>query len=184
MGGRHTPVLGFVACSGSGKTTLLTRLIPVLRQRGLRCAVIKHSHHDVEVDVPGKDSHRLRKAGASQVLLASPYRRFWVEEGDGQTEPSLDDMLAQLQHDRIDLVLVEGFRQADMAKIEIHRPSRGTPLLCRDDADVIALASDDAVEFPAPLRRLPLNDANAVADFIISWIADPDAIVGRDSAAD
>jgi len=101
------PVLGFAAVSGTGKTTLLTRLIPVLCERGLRCAVIKHSHHDVEIDRPGKDSHRLREAGAGQVILASPHRTFWVQEGDGISEPRLSDLLARLDTASLDLVLVE-----------------------------------------------------------------------------
>lgn len=166
-----TPLLGFVAWSGSGKTTLLTRLIPQLRQRGLCCGVVKHSHHDVEVDVPGKDSYRLREAGASQVLLASPYRRFWVEEGDGETEPQLAETLAGLAMDRLDLVLVEGFRHAAMPKIEIHRPICGMPLLCREDTDVFALATDGEPAEPCDLPRLPLNDAGVVADFILAWMA-------------
>ena len=88
-------MLGFVAASGTGKTTLLTRLIPALRARDIRCAAIKHSHHDFDIDVPSKDSYRLREAGAQQVLLASPYRILSVEQGDGQTEPRLVDLLAR-----------------------------------------------------------------------------------------
>lgn len=167
------PVLAFVASSGSGKTTLLTRLLPELRERNVRCAVIKHSHHDVEVDVPGKDSYRLREAGAAQVLLASPHRRFWVEEGDGETEPALQDMLRRLDLSRVDLVLVEGYRHAGLPKIEVHRPVRGKPLLCTHDRDVIALATDAAPGMDVNLPQLPLNDAVTVAAFIVDWMGDP-----------
>ncbi|WP_456448059.1 molybdopterin-guanine dinucleotide biosynthesis protein B, partial [Thiolapillus sp.] len=83
------PVLGFAAFSGSGKTSLLEKLIPLLREQGLRLALIKHSHHDFEMDKPGKDSDRLRRAGAGQILLASKYRTAWIREGDGNTEPDL-----------------------------------------------------------------------------------------------
>ena len=102
------PLLGFAAYSGTGKTTLLTRLIPLLKARGLRCAAIKHSHHDFDIDVPGKDSHRMREAGAEQVVLASPHRTFWVGEGDGHTEPGLAELVDRLDLARLDLVLVEG----------------------------------------------------------------------------
>jgi molybdopterin-guanine dinucleotide biosynthesis protein B len=165
------PVLGFVAASGTGKTTLLTRLIPALRERGLRCAVIKHSHHDVEIDRPGKDSHRLREAGAGQVILASPHRIFWVQEGDGVSEPRLADLLGRLDSTSLDLILVEGFRSERLPKIEIHRPVLGAPLLCAEDPDIIALASDDAVyAAPARVPLLALNRPVEVAEFIVSWL--------------
>lgn len=166
------PVLGFVAASGTGKTTLLSRLIPQLRKRGLRCAVIKHSHHDFEIDRPGKDSHRLREAGAGQVLLASPHRTFLVEEGDGSSEPVLADLLSRLNPAMMDLVLVEGFRQEHLPKIEIHRPVLGAPLLFPGDPDIFALATDTE-PFGAPaLPRLPLNEPVVIADFVAEWVRD------------
>lgn len=164
------PVLGFVAFSGTGKTTLLSKLIPALKARGVRCAVIKHSHHDFEIDKPGKDSHRLREAGADQVILASPHRTFWVKEGDGESEPQLMDLVARLDPAGLDLVLVEGFRGEAIAKIEVHRPSLGTPLLCLEDDDIIALASDAAPDAVLPVPRLPLNDVAAVAEFVHGWL--------------
>ena len=103
------PVLGLAARSGTGMTTLLERLIPALRAAGVRVAVIKHSHHDIELDRPGKDSHRLREAGADQIMLASPYRSFWVGEGDGETLPPLPELLDRLDVGCIDLVLLEGY---------------------------------------------------------------------------
>lgn len=164
------PVLGFVAVSGMGKTTLLSRLIPQLRKRGLRCAVIKHSHHDFEIDRPGKDSHRLREAGAGQVLLASPHRTFWVQEGDGVSEPGLADLLGHLDLESIDLVLVEGFRHERLPKIEIHRPELGMPLLCGDDPDFIALATDAEPDGFSRLPLLPLNEPDTIADFVLGWL--------------
>lgn len=165
------PVLGFVAASGTGKTTLLTRLIPALRERGLHCAVIKHSHHDVEIDRPGKDSHRLREAGAGQVILASPHRTFWVQEGDGVSEPGLADLLDRLDSATLDLVLVEGFRTEHLPKIEVHRPALAAPLLCADDPEIIALATDAVVRSaPAHLSLLALNRPGQVADFIVAWL--------------
>ena len=164
------PILGFVAASGTGKTTLLSRLIPRLQARGLRSAVIKHSHHDFEVDRPGKDSHRLREAGAGQVLLASPHRMFLVQEGDGVSEPQLADLLGRLNPRAMDLVLVEGFRQESLPKIEIHRPVLGAPLLCTGDPDIIALATDGEPTGAPALPRLPLNEPDVIADFVVDWV--------------
>ena len=165
-----TPVLGFVAASGTGKTTLLSRLIPQLRKRGLRCSVIKHSCHDFEIDSPGKDSHRLREAGAGQVLLASPHRSFWVQEGDGVSEPDLADLLGHLNPQTVDLVLVEGFRHETLPKIEVHRAVLGAPLLCLEDPDVVALATDVVLDVAPALPQLPLNEPHLIADFIVGWM--------------
>jgi len=165
------PVIGFAAYSGTGKTTLLRRLIPALKARGLRPALIKHSHHDFEIDTPGKDSYELRKAGADQVLLASRHRyALIVETPEREGDPVLADLLERLDADRADLVLVEGFRHAAFPKIELHRPALGKPLLFPEDPHIIAVASDA----PLPVEtRLPLLDLNAVdriADFLVDYL--------------
>lgn len=161
------PVLGVVAYSGTGKTTLLERLIPCLTRQGVRVAAVKHSHHDFEIDKKGKDSDRLRHAGAGQVVLASQYRTALIIEEDRQTEPDLKQQLERLDHEKLDLVLVEGFRQFDIPKLEIHRPSLAKPLLCNTDSNVIALACDEipAVEISIPV--LPLNDEQEICTYII-----------------
>ncbi|WP_456379005.1 molybdopterin-guanine dinucleotide biosynthesis protein B [Thiolapillus sp.] len=164
------PVLGFAAFSGSGKTTLLEQLIPRLRCSGVQLALIKHSHHDFEMDKPGKDSDRLRKAGANQILLASKYRSAWIREGDGETEPDLAELLARLDTKGLDLVLVEGFRDEPIPKIEIHRPSLGKPLLCREDGEVIAVAVDRHPDQEVPVPLLALNQPGEISDFVISWL--------------
>ncbi|WP_457674198.1 molybdopterin-guanine dinucleotide biosynthesis protein B [Thiolapillus sp.] len=164
------PVLGFAAFSGSGKTTLLEKLIPILREGGIRLALIKHSHHDFGMDRPGKDSDRLRRAGAGQILLASKYRTAWIREGDGKTEPDLGELLQRLDTRNLDLVLVEGFRDQPIAKVEIHRPSLGKPLLCLEDPHIVALAVDEAPTQQTPVPLLPLDDAGAVAEFVLSWL--------------
>ena len=164
------PVIGFAATSGSGKTTLLTELIPELRRRGFRPGVIKHSHHDFDIDRPGKDSYRLRKAGAAQLVLASPYRCFWVEERDGITEPKLDELLDRLDPAKLDLVLVEGFRDAAMPKIEIHRPALGRPLLATGDRNIVAVATDAPPPAHPDVPLLPLNEPATVAEFIIAHL--------------
>ncbi len=163
-------VLGFAAFSGSGKTTLLEQLIPLLRGSGLKLALIKHSHHDFEMDKPGKDSDRLRKAGAGQILLASKYRSAWIREGDGETEPDLAELLTRLDTRGLDLVLVEGFRDEPIPKIEIHRPSLGKPLLCLEDDQVIAVAVDRRPSQEVPVPLLALSQPGEISDFVLSWL--------------
>jgi molybdopterin-guanine dinucleotide biosynthesis protein MobB len=162
------PLIGFSAFSGTGKTTLLKRLLPILRQRGLRVGVIKHAHHQFDIDHPGKDSHELRMAGANQMLVASRRRMALVSEFDnGHPEPTLEELLSALDPDKLDLVLVEGFKQAALPKIELHRPSLGKPLLCLKDPQIIAIATDETVPAaPATLPHLNLNDPQAIATFI------------------
>lgn len=161
-----TPVLAFIAYSGTGKTTLLEQLIPRLRSRGLRLAVVKHTHHHFDIDRPGKDSYRLREAGAAQVMVAS--RKRWAlitEHADQRDEPRLEELLAQLDHPHLDLILVEGFKHEAVAKFELHRKALGKPYLFPDDRDVIAIVSDS--EPPATeLPRFALNDLEAIAEFI------------------
>lgn len=164
------PLLGFAAYSGTGKTTLLVKVLPLLRARGLRVAMIKHAHHDFDIDQPGKDSYELRKAGAEQMLIASNFRRALMTETPAGSEPQLDELLAELNLEAIDLVLVEGFRHHAFAKIELHRPSTGKDLIFPGDKDVVAVASDAVIETGA-LPLLDLNSAQAVADFIVRWLS-------------
>ena len=165
------PVLGFAAFSGTGKTTLLRQLIPLLKARGLRIGLIKHAHHESDIDKPGKDSYELRKAGASQVMLSSSRRRAIITEFDFPVEPSLNDELRFMDQTQLDILLVEGFKDATFPKVELHRSSLGRPLLFRDDPDIIAIAldSDTVLEPPPPshIVRLDLNDTPAIAGFIL-----------------
>lgn len=166
---REKPVLGFAAFSGTGKTTLLVKLLPLLVKRGIRVGMIKHAHHDFDIDTPGKDSYQLRKAGARQMLVASSRRRALVTETAAQQEPQLEELIDMLDLDSIDLILVEGFKHLAFPKIELHRAGLGHPLLFREDKNIIALAADDTPD----LRDLPLLDINnpdAIADFVIAWL--------------
>ncbi|MEJ2694539.1 MAG: molybdopterin-guanine dinucleotide biosynthesis protein B [Candidatus Thiodiazotropha sp.] len=160
------PVIGFAAYSGTGKTTLLKQLIPLLRADGVRPGVIKHAHHQVEFDVPGKDSYVLRKAGAGQVLLASANRWALMGEEPGGREPELPTLLKRMDLTELDLVLVEGFRHIAFPKIELHRPSLDTPLLCEADDSIFAVAADEEVALPPSLPLLNLNDPPVIAAFI------------------
>jgi len=163
------PVLGFAAFSGTGKTTLLKQLIPSLADRGIRVGVIKHAHHNFDIDQPGKDSYELRKAGARQMLVASSRRWALMTEADNGTEPRLDDLIGRLDLDNIDLVLVEGFKHVPFSRIELHRPALGHPLLYPDDNSVIAVATDTPVD-TGSLPWLDINDAAAVTEFVLTWL--------------
>ena len=163
------PVLGFVAPSGTGKTTLLRQLIPLLRRAGLRVGVVKHTHHDFEIDQPGKDSYELRQAGAVETLLASGTRWALISERDDEGDADLDAVLARLDASRLDLVLVEGFKGAAIPKIELHRgPAR--EWFYQADPGVIALATDGDPPGGRPVSLLDINSPGAVAAFILAWM--------------
>lgn len=159
-------VLGFAGYSGSGKTTLIEALLPRLEAEGRVVSVIKQSHHDFEVDVPGKDSWRHRQAGAREVLLTSSHRWMLVHELHGRQEPSLAEHLCRLSP--CDLVLVEGFRHAELPKIEVWREANDRPWLHPHDAHIIAVVADAKPAGALPL--LNLNDVAAIAAFILEWL--------------
>ncbi|MCU7916065.1 MAG: molybdopterin-guanine dinucleotide biosynthesis protein B [Candidatus Thiodiazotropha sp. (ex Gloverina cf. vestifex)] len=166
------PLIGFSAFSGTGKTTLLKKLLPILSDKGLRIVMIKHAHHQFEIDHPRKDSYELRKAGAVKTLVASRRRMALVIEfGEDHPEPTLRETLTTLDPDGIDLVLVEGFKREDFPKIELYRVSLGKPLLCRKDPHIIAIASDTTLsDVPAELPQLNLNKPEDVAGFIQNYL--------------
>src|ERR1700744_6308470 len=158
-------IIGLAGWSGSGKTTLVTNVIPVLVQRGLKVATVKHAHHEFDIDQPGKDSWLHRQAGATEVLVASANRFALIHELRGAPERSLEELVARLAP--ADIVLVEGFRHGAHPKIEIFRPVVGKKPLHPDDPNIVAVASPEPVA-GLLLPWLPLNDANAIADFILS----------------
>ena len=152
-------VIGLAGWSGAGKTTLLTRLIPNLRESGLRVSVIKHAHHKFDVDVPGKDSWRHREAGAEEVLVSSGHRWALMHELRGAREPRLPDLLKKLS--RVDLVVVEGYKSEPHRKIEVYRAANAKPFLFPDDTGIVGVVSDIAVETTLPTAHL--DDIPAVA---------------------
>lgn len=168
----NVPVIGFAAYSGTGKTTLLKQLLPRLKRRGLRVGVIKHAHHQFDIDYPGKDSFEIRAAGAQQVLIGSAKRWALITERPEGNDPSLAEMLAQLTPGGLDLIIVEGFRDEAFPKIELHRPALKRPLLSTHDASIIAIATDAPLAAPVALPVLDLNDAEAIENFVIAYCRD------------
>lgn len=164
---KNIPVLGIAAYSGTGKTTLLRKVLPSLRAHGLRVAMIKHAHHSFDTDVPGKDSYELRKAGATQMLVASRHRWALVTETGDAAEPRLEELLTHLDHGNTDLILVEGFKAEAFPKIELHRPSLGNPLLCSLDRSIIAVAVDAPLAHDPGIPVLDLNQPEQIIDFIL-----------------
>jgi molybdopterin-guanine dinucleotide biosynthesis adapter protein len=158
-------VLGFAGFSGSGKTTLLEKLITSLVDRGVSLSLVKHAHHSFDVDTPGKDSYRHRVAGCTEVLVTSKRRWALVHELRDEAEPDLFQQIERLAP--CDLVLVEGFKQAPIAKIEVRRAALGSPLLHPGDANVIALASDERLDTALP--QFHIDDAGAIAAFVIDY---------------
>ncbi|MDH5301301.1 MAG: molybdopterin-guanine dinucleotide biosynthesis protein B [Gammaproteobacteria bacterium] len=166
------PIVGFVAYSGSGKTTLLEKIIPLFRQQGLRVAIIKHAHHDFDIDHPGKDSYRLRHAGATQTIVASAQRWALIHENPSpDAEPNLNELIKQLDERQLDLILVEGFKHESIPRIEIHRPSLGKPLLCLQDPRIIALACDERPNDAPIIPQLDVNKPNEIVEFILGYFA-------------
>lgn len=163
------PLLAIAAWSGSGKTTLLKALITVLCARGVRPGIIKHTHHNMDVDKPGKDSYELRKAGAAQTLVASQQR--WALMTETPEEPALDlaYLASRMDSSKLDIILVEGFKHEPTAKIVLFRRAAGHDVdeLMLDE-HVVAVASDIALNVSVP--TLDLNDVEAIADFILAWM--------------
>lgn len=165
------PVLGFVAYSGSGKTTLLARLIPKLKSRGLRIGVIKHAHHNFDIDKPGKDSYVLRQAGCQQTLVASKNRwALMVETPDNNDDPWLPELISQLDQKQLDLILVEGFKHVRFPKLEINRSELNKPLLCNQDPDIIAVISDRPLDISDDTAILDINNDEQIIQYIIKFI--------------
>jgi len=161
------PVLGFAARSGTGKTTLLTYVIPRLKTAGLRIGLIKNTHHDVDIDKPGKDSYRLRKAGGTPVVLVSTHRRAVITEIESDDEPLLSDQLSVFSKLTTDLIVVEGFKHESFPKIELHRKELSMPFLFPSDPSIIAVASNTS-NINCKLPILDINNPEQVANFIMN----------------
>ncbi|EHR5761237.1 molybdopterin-guanine dinucleotide biosynthesis protein MobB [Vibrio parahaemolyticus] len=181
---KHTlniPILGFAAYSGTGKTTLLEALLPKLTEAGLRIGMLKHAHHNFDVDKPGKDSYRLRKAGASQMLIASR-NRFALMTETPEAEAEFEYLLTRFDEDKLDVVLVEGCKNIAFPKIELHREEVGKPWLYPHDENIIAIASDSA-ELDSELPQMNINDLDAIAQFVLQYVQDAKAPKSKEKDA-
>ncbi|EIZ1343742.1 bifunctional molybdopterin-guanine dinucleotide biosynthesis adaptor protein MobB/molybdopterin molybdotransferase MoeA [Vibrio parahaemolyticus] len=181
---KHTlniPILGFAAYSGTGKTTLLEALLPKLTEAGLRIGMLKHAHHNFDVDKPGKDSYRLRKAGASQMLIASR-NRFALMTETPEAEAEFEYLLTRFDEDKLDVVLVEGCKNIAFPKIELHREEVGKPWLYPHDDNIIAIASDSA-ELDSELPQMNINDLDAIAQFVLQYVQDAKAPKSKEKGA-
>lgn len=161
---RSPRVFGFAGWSGAGKTTLIVKVIEHLSARGLRVSLVKHAHHDFDIDTPGKDSHRHRMAGAHEVLVSSRNRFALIRELRGAPELTLQDALARLAP--CDLILIEGYKRERVPKMEVWRAEVGKPLLYKLDAEIIAVATDDPLADTA-VRRFALRDVAGIAEFVL-----------------
>ncbi len=159
-------IIGIAGYSGSGKTTLIEKVIPCLVAMGFRVSLIKHAHHEFDLDRPGKDSHRHRLAGATEVLVTSSQRWAMMHELRGAPEPTLEEQLKHFAP--CDVVIVEGWKHHAMPKIEVHRKLAEKPLLFPNDSSVIAVASDESLATALP--QFHLDDAASVAAFIVSTL--------------
>ena len=163
------PVLAIAAWSGTGKTSLLKKLIPALYARGIRTGVIKHTHHNMDIDKPGKDSYELRRAGATQTMVASTQRWALMTETPENDILDLNYLVSRMDHSALDLVLVEGFKHEPVTKILLFRQDTGHGVdELTLDQDVIAVASDVSLTIQMPV--LNLNDTDEIADFIEVWL--------------
>lgn len=160
-------ILGFVGFSGAGKTTILTKVIQQLKAKGYAIAAIKHSHHHFDIDRPGKDSFRLREAGADQVIIGSKHRFALMVELNQGKEPNLKILLNQLNINELDFIFIEGFKHESFPKIEVHRPELGHPLLAPTDTDIIAIATNQT-SFATNKTILSLDDPTEIVAFILS----------------
>lgn len=159
-------IFGFAGYSGSGKTTLIEKLIPLFTEKGVTVSLIKHAHHTFDVDQPGKDSYRHRKAGCAEVLVTSSRRWVLMHELRGAPEPHLGEQIQHLAP--CDLVLIEGFKREHIPKIEVYRAEVGEPLIHPHDPGVVAIAGDRRLDTKLP--QFDLNDAPAIASFVLSHV--------------
>lgn len=156
-------VFGVVGWKNSGKTGLVERLVQEITGRGYTVSTIKHAHHAADIDRPGRDSHRHRMAGATEVALSSSTRFAIMHELRGAPEPGLGDLLARLSP--VDLVLVEGFKGEQHPKIEARRAEVTEDPLAPGDPTIAAVASDRPTDLGLPV--FDLDDTGAIADFIV-----------------
>ena len=171
-------VFGIAGHSGMGKTALLERILPELRSRGLVVSLIKHSHKDLDIDRPGKDSYRLREAGCQELILMGRHRWALMHELRENAEPSISYLLSKLQ--ACDLVLIEGFKQGDFPKLEVWRAEIGKSPLWPSLPSIEAIATDGTMTISGK-PVLALSDVSGIVDFIYQHAAESDVILSTEA---
>jgi len=172
-----TPLVGFLAYSGTGKTTLLVKLISVLSAKGIRVGMIKHAHHTFDIDQPGKDSYILRRAGACEMLIGSASRWALMVDAKKDQEFSLQDHIQRMDQDNLDLILVEGYKLEAIPKIELIRPSLGNDLFFPNDANIIAVATDEPLTVKTDLPMLDINNPDQIVAFICERVLEKSVLI-------
>jgi len=166
MSGVTPPMIGIAGYKHVGKTTMVERLVAEFARRGLRVATVKHAHHHIEIDEPGRDSHRHRLAGAQEVAVVSSGRWALMAELRGQPEPSLAQVVARFSP--ADVIIIEGYKTHDFPKIEVRRKAVTRSKLAGEVPNVVAVASDG---MPEPgLPDLDIDDTGAIADFVAAYL--------------
>jgi len=156
-------VFGFAGWSGSGKTTLIEQLIPRFVLQGMSVSLIKHAHHQFDIDRPGKDSYRHRHAGCTEVMVTSDVRWALMHELRGESEHTLEQQIERMAP--VDLLLVEGWKSQPLPKLEVYREANGKPLLFPGDGHIVAIASDVPVETKLP--RFEIGDYDGIAQHVL-----------------
>jgi len=159
-------IFGITGWKNSGKTHLMERLVAEFKSRSLSVSTIKNAHHGFDVDQPGKDSFRHRQAGAQEVLIASEKRWVLMHENSDEVQPSLTDLIKKMS--KVDLVLIEGFKQERHFKIEVVRKVRDQNLIAENDPTILAVASD--VDISTEKTCINLNDTIGIANFIGNYL--------------
>ena len=169
---QNKKLIGFAAYSGTGKTTLIKDVVMILKKSNYSVSVIKHAHHNFDIDQPGKDSYEIRKSGAENMLISSENRWALMHENMNNDELTLIDLINLLEKIKYDLILVEGFKAESFPKIELYRAeiSKDRELLSSSDKNVVAIATEQKTKLETSLPVLDINNPQNIADFIINFL--------------
>jgi len=167
---KNNKIIGFAGYSGVGKTTILTQVIKILSAKGYKISVIKHAHHNFDIDKPGKDSYELRKSGAQEVLVSSKTRWVVIHENYEEKECNLNELIEKINPDNVDIIIVEGFKNEKFPKIEIYRKGISKTKLHERDNNIIAVATDKPSIIDTKINILNLNNPDQISEFIIDLI--------------
>ena len=164
-------IIGFAAFSGTGKTTLIKKIVSILSKKKYTVSVIKHAHHNFDLDQPGKDSYEIRKSGAENILISSEKRWALIHENKNNQELSLEDLLNILGNIDSDIILVEGFKKENFPKIELYRKEIGKDILFYNDKNIVAFATDEDINIEQNIEKLDINDPQQIVDYIIKFLS-------------